>query len=80
MEDVGYVRVHETSLHMQMSCHRSQDLGKDPGGGGGGAKPKGRTSRRVPESKPKVPPMRRMYQHMQIGILEIQQHHPPTKM
>ncbi len=32
----------------------------------------------VPESKPKIPPMTGVYQHMQIGVLEIQQHHPPT--
>ncbi len=34
MEDVVYVRVHETSLQIQMSCYRSQELGKDPGGSG----------------------------------------------
>ncbi len=34
MENVIYVRVYETSLHMQMRCYRSQELGKDPGGSG----------------------------------------------
>ncbi len=34
MEDVVYVGIHETSLHMQVSRYRSQDLGKDAGGGG----------------------------------------------
>ncbi len=32
----------------------------------------------VPESKPKITPMTGVYRHMQIGVLEIQRHHPPT--
>ena len=40
MENLVCVRIHETSLHMQMNCYRSQDLGEDPGAV---AKPKGST-------------------------------------
>ena len=42
MEDLVYVRILETSLRMQMCAAGSRSLLKTRGGGGG-AKPKGRT-------------------------------------
>ena len=49
------------------------------------SKPKRRTVHRynelhslVPESKPKILPVTGVYRHMQIGILEVKQHHLPT--
>lgn len=68
---------------MQMGHYRKQELGKNPGSGGQ-AKRENVTlidnefALRIPEGKPKIPPMGQMNRHMQIGILHVQQHHPST--
>ncbi len=76
MEDVVYIREHETPL--QLGCYRSQELEKDPGAV---SNPKGRIDLplidkevplRIPESKPRVAAMGWMNRYMQIGILEVQ--------
>ncbi len=67
---------------MQMSWYRSQEFGKHPGDSGQ-AKRKDLTLINndiplcTPGSKWKVQTIRWVYRHIQIGILEIQWHHPP---
>lgn len=81
MADVVYVRIHETTLKIQMSGNRIQEFGENPGGSDKAKREDlavmdNEVRFRISESKPKVPPTGWMYRNMQIGILEIQRHHP----
>ncbi len=82
MEDVIDLRIHETSCRCKWATTGAKSLVKALGQWlsqtGVASLINNRLPYQVPEGKPNILPVTGVYQYVQIGVLEIQWHHPPT--